>query len=175
MGYNAKSLKEVDTTEWLIISSFKYKLKKLFVCLFYVSIVIGWMSSIQVMEYHIQPGPFPATKKHKSFPAERNPACFCQNIVTWSPGPFHYHSPFSTTRNYGRKIQEYVNRRLTHLSFTCPFENMEVVSQTLDASYVLVYYSRNSIKTSQFMLPNFSYKWIKQIMIGKSNGCDIQN
>lgn len=25
------------------------------------------------------------------------------------------------------------------------------------------------------MLPNFSYKWIKQIVIGKSNACDIQN
>ena len=52
---------------------------------------------------------------------------------------------------------------------------MEVVSQTLNASYVLVYYTQNTIKTNQFMLPNFYYKWIKQVVIGKSNDRDIQN
>lgn len=123
MGYSPKSGKELDPTEWLISSSFKYKFKKLFVCLFSVCIVIGWMSSIQMMEYHIQSIPFSlglflATKKHKSFPTKRNPSCFCQNIVTWSPGPFHCHSPFSTIHNYGRKIQKNVNRRLIHLAFT---------------------------------------------------------
>lgn len=97
----AKNLKEVDTTEWLIISSFKYKFKKI-VCLFVLRIhwhrmnVFYSSDGVSHSEYHIQPGPFPATKKHKSFPAERSPACFCQNIVTWSPGPFHYPLPSVT-------------------------------------------------------------------------------
>ena len=96
----------------------------------FVCIVIGWMSSIQVMECHLQSiacvilagscmaFSLPAATKHKSFPPKRKPLFFCQNIVTWSTGSFHYHSPFSITCNYRRKNQENVNRSLIHLSFS---------------------------------------------------------